>query len=133
MRLFRSPTLAMAIAILGVAAMLGGTLGVATAATRPLSSGFNLIGGPVSGDVKADKYVSCLPTNSWKAVYIWKADQQEWRHYFNTTGSSNVPAFVNNVAAGGIDDVPRGSGVVILTTQAVPNAFFPESQTQSCP
>lgn len=135
MRLIRNPAFALAIAVLGIAAMLGGSLGMATAASqREVGPGFNLIGGPIGGDVEPATYVSCLPTDSWKALYIWRSDEQEWRHFFNTA-LSDIPEFVNGAEVGGIVQVTRGSGVVIMMSQDIGSGFtavFPDRQTDDC-
>src|SRR5690606_7279452 len=107
-------------------AMLGGSLGVATAGSRPgLAQGFNLIGGPLFADMDPDDYTSCLPDGSWSAIYIWNADNQTWRHYFSE--SANVPDYVNNPQVGGIDQIPRLAGVVIIMNHAVANVFVPDN------
>ncbi|MDZ7728999.1 MAG: hypothetical protein U5Q44_12815 [Dehalococcoidia bacterium] len=131
MRLLRSRALAITVAMFGVAGLLGGTLGVATAGQRSLESGFNLIGGPIAGDVEPDHFMSCLDSGDWHAVYIWQASNQSWKHYFNPAGGS--PDYVNDVAVGGIDEVPRGSGVVVIMENGVEAAYFPDSATQDCP
>ena len=112
--------------MIGVAGMLGGSLGLVVAGEKSLSAGFNLVGGPVGADIAPDDYVSCLPDGSWNAIYIWKADTQQWKHYFNT--DQGAPAFVNDADAGGIVVVNRGTGVVILMEEDVPSAFLPDFQ-----
>ena len=115
---------------LGIAAILGGTLGVAFAKTTNLSSGFNLVGGPTNADVQPKDWVSCLPGTSWASVYIWDAPNQRWLHYFNT--AAGVPAYVNQQASGGISSVPRFSGVVMIMNSAVSSAKFPDQPNQAC-
>jgi hypothetical protein len=136
MSLFRSPTLALAVAIIGVAALLGGSLGLATAGTRgPLYPGANFVAGPFSGDVSPDKFVECLTPTHWKAIYIWEGDQQSWRHYFNTAGNG-VPSFVNQPDVGGMEVVPQFSGLVLLMHPDTPpgyEGFFPEHADEDCP
>ena len=131
MKQVRNKMVALTVAMFGVAAVLGGTLGMATAGTKDLGAGYNQIGGPVSSSVDADHYVACLAPASWKAMYIWQSSTQEWKHYFNTT--KGVPAYVNNTAAGGMNNVPFGAGVIIIMEQAVTGAYFPDSNAQDCP
>ena len=119
-------------AMVAVVAMLGGTLGMAVAGTQSLSSGFNLVGGPTGGDVAPGTYISCVPATSWSAVYIWDAPNQHWLHFFNTGGNTNVPGFVNAPANGGINVIPRFSGVAIIATAAVPNAKLLDSNGATC-
>ena len=123
-------TVAVAAAGLGIAAIFGGTLGVAFAGTSDLTTGFNLVGGPTAADVQAKDWVSCLPATSWQSVYIWDAPTQAWKHYFNT--SSGVPAYVNQQASGGIGSIPQYSGVVIIMNTAVSGAKLPDSPSQAC-
>jgi hypothetical protein len=115
---------------LGLAAILGGTLGVAFAKTTDLQSGMNVVGGPTGADVQAKDWVSCIPTTSWASVYIWDAPNQRWLHYFNT--ASGVPAYVNQQASGGIGSIPRYSGVVVMMNTAVSAAKFPDQPNQAC-
>jgi hypothetical protein len=131
MGILKSRALGLAVTTFGLAAVLGGSLGVAMAGTRSLSQGFNLVGGPVSSSVSAEEWVSCLPAQSWDAVYIWQAETQQWKHYFNP-GKNNTPTYVNNVNAGGIGTIPRGTGVVMIMSQAVSNATVPDGPAQAC-
>jgi hypothetical protein len=129
--LFNRISLVIAMTLL-VAAMLGASLGVATANQRliTLVPGFNLIGGPLVGDVEPDDFVGCLPDNSWNAVYIWDPVAQSWEHYFNVD-QPNIPDYINNEAVGGIQEIPRLAGVVIIMQQQVQNPFVPESSSQA--
>jgi hypothetical protein len=115
---------------LGLAAIVGGTLGVAFAKTTDLSSGTNLVGGPTGADVQAKDWVSCIPGTSWASVYIWDAPNQRWLHYFNT--AAGVPAYVNQQASGGIGSIPRFSGVVLMMNTALSAAKFPDQPNQAC-
>ncbi|MFN0096162.1 MAG: hypothetical protein ACKVVT_15480 [Dehalococcoidia bacterium] len=131
MRTFRTKATALVAASLGVAAILGGSLGVVAAGVRqPLSAGFNLAGGPLNGDVSPAEYIACLPTSSWNSVYIWDGPSQTWRHYFNT--ASGVPAYVNQSTAGGIATIPRGAGVVLLMNSSVASPRLKDSNAESC-
>lgn len=130
-RSLRSKYLAVVVSTLGVAAILGGSLGVVMASVRsqPLSAGFNLAGGPLNADTTPDQYVACLPAGSWSAVYIWDSQAQTWQHFFNPTG---VPAYVNAPSVGGIASVPRFSGVVLIMTQAVAAPHLKDSNAEAC-
>jgi hypothetical protein len=131
MSLKRHRAAAFAMSMLLVAGILGASLGVAMAGSRGnLSTGFNLIGGPLSADVTPNEFVSCLPSDSWEAVYIWNASKQEWKHYFNATGS--VPKYINDTKVGGIDKIPQLSGVVIIMKKSVSSAVVPEGPGQGC-
>lgn len=129
--LFNRVSMVIAMTLL-VVAMLGASLGIATANQRliTLVPGFNLIGGPLVGNVEPDDFVACLPDTSWTAIYIWDAGAQSWEHYFNTE-QPNIPDYINNLEAGGIDEIPRLAGVVIIMTQQVTNPFVPEAASQA--
>jgi hypothetical protein len=93
MRWLKSKSFLMVGASLAFAAMLGGSLGLATALHQTdLGEGFNLVGGPLQTDLAPEEYVACLPAGSWSAVYIWDGANQEWQHFFNTAAPDNVPA-----------------------------------------
>ena len=132
-KLLKSRYTALVAATLGVAAILGGSLGIVAAGTRqPLGAGFNLAGGPLNSDVTPDQYVACLPVGSWNAVYIWDGVNQTWQHYFTTTGANAVPAYVNSSGSGGIVVIPKFSGVVILMQSAVASPRLKDSSSESC-
>lgn len=96
----RRKSFALVAASLGVAAMLGGTLGIAMAGTTNLGSGFQLVGGPTLGDVPPDKWISCVtPNTAWTAVYIWDAPNQQWKHFFNTNNGAPASATPANASA----------------------------------
>ena len=66
-------TLLLLVSMVGVVAVLGASLGMAVAGTTGLVSGFNLVGGPIGGDVPPASWVECItPATSWNAVYIWE-------------------------------------------------------------
>lgn len=115
---------------LGLAAIFGGSLGVAFAGTRDLSTGMNVIGGPIRADVQAKDFVSCLPKTSWISIYIWDAQGQKWLHYFNT--NTGVPAYVNQQESGGIGSIPKLSGVYIFMNTAVSGAKMPDQPNEAC-
>jgi hypothetical protein len=128
----RRKSFAVVAASLTMAAMLGGSLGfVAAGARDPLGSGFNVVGGPLSGDVGPAAFVQCLPASSWKAIYIWNSANQQWQHFFNTT--KGFPAYINLGQAGGISTIPKLSGVVLLMDSAVSNPFLKDTSAQACP
>ena len=88
-------------AAFGIAALLGGSLGVVTAGQKQtLFAGSNpAVGGPFAGSVTPAKWVSCLPSSSWRAVYRWDGTAQQWGHFFNTT--KGIPSYVNHEDVGG--------------------------------
>jgi hypothetical protein len=122
--------LAVILASFALVAALGSSLGLVAAGTRqPLVAGFNLVGGPLSADVAPNQFVACLPQGSWVAIYIWDAQNQVWRHHFNT---ASVPAYVNETNLGGIAIIPRLSGVVLMMSQAVSNPRLKDSPAEAC-
>ncbi len=131
------PVLALTTAMLGIAALLGGSLGIVMAAhTQSLvgpsggaSSAFNLVGGPLGADTPPQDFIACIPANSWVALYIWDAQNQKWQHFFNPNAA---PDYINSPDAGGIQTIKRLAGVVILTTQPVPNARFKDRPSDTC-
>ncbi len=122
-------TIVIALTLL-VVSMLGGSLGIAMANQRntTLVPGFNLIGGPLFADMDPEDFTSCLPDGSWQAIYIWNAQTQTWQHYFSDSGS--LPSYVNHVEAGGIDEIPQLSGVVIVMNTTVATPFMPDATSQ---
>ena len=130
--IFKSRMLAFVVCSLTVAAVLGGSLGIVAAGSRPsLGTGFNLVGGPLSESVAPDKFVGCLPSTSWDAVYVWDSSNQTWKHYFNK--ANGTPEYVNSTSAGGIGSIPRLSGVVLIMKTAVSNPFIPDRASENCP
>ncbi len=127
---FKRTTIGIVAAGLMVSAVLGSTLGIALARTRTgetLSSGFNLIGGPLGQNVAPDQFVACLPAGSWKAVYIWDGATQQWKHHL-----VGVPLFVNSVGAGGMATIPSGAGVILLMNSSVSNPKLKDSNGEAC-
>jgi len=120
-------------AAFGIAALLGGTLGAATAGQKPqLYQGSNpAVGGPFGGNVTPAKWVSCLPDSSWRAIYLWDGTNQAWGHHFNTT--KGIPDYVNDTDVGGISQIPRLSGLAMYMDEAVLSPFMPDSSAESCP
>jgi hypothetical protein len=137
MSLVKHKSLALVVASMGLAAVLGGSLGLAAAGVKqPLSAGFNLVGGPLGSGasdpgVAPDQFVACLPAGSWNAVYIWDGSGQQWLHFFNTSGTG-IPAYVNGVNSGGINLIPRFAGVVMIMNQAVSNPRLKDTNNESC-
>ncbi len=129
MNWMRRKSFAVIAASVGLAALIGGSLGVATAGVRQttLSTGFNVVGGPLGGAVAPDQFVACLPANSWSAVYIWDGAAQSWQHYFG-----GVPAYVNASGAGGISTIPQLSGVVLIMNTAVSNPRLKDTNAETC-
>jgi hypothetical protein len=132
---YRNRAISVAAVTVGLAAMLGGSLGIAVAGFKPdLAQGVNpAVGGPLSADVPPGDFVGCLPATAWKGMYIFDSATQRWEHHFNTQGAGAVPAYVNNVQAGGIDIIPRFSGLVLIMNQAVENPFLRDFPNQDCP
>ena len=132
MGMFKSRTLAFVAGSVTVAAILGGSLGIVAAGQRPsLGVGFNLVGGPLQSAVAPDKYVGCLPSTSWDAVYLWDGANQRWEHYFNK--ANGTPEYVNSTSAGGINQIPRLAGVVLIMKTAVTNPTIPDKPGDTCP
>jgi hypothetical protein len=128
----RKRTIAVITAAVGLAAILGGSLGLVAAGTRsPLSAGFNITGGPLGADVQPAEFVACLPASSWNAIYIWDAQAQTWKHHFNTNGTG-VPQYVNQTAVGGILVIPRLSGVILLMNQSVAAPRLKDTNAEAC-
>jgi hypothetical protein len=127
----RKKAMIVAGATLGFAALLGGSLGFAAAGTRQnLGVGFNLVGGPLQANVAPDKFLSCLPEQSWTGLYIWDGANQKWLHFFNA--AKGVPAYVNGANVGGITIVPRASGAALIMAQAVSNPQLVDSPNEAC-
>jgi hypothetical protein len=129
----KSPVLALVAMTLLLAGVLGSSLGLAAAGTRPpLSAGVNpTVGGPLGESLEPGKFLSCLPASSWTALYTWDAPNQRWLHFFNT--SQGIPSYVNNSAVGGIVTIPRFSGVALIMASSVSNPFFPDRSSETCP
>lgn len=127
----RTRYLGLLAASIGIAALLGASLGLAAAAvrTQPLAKGFNLAGGPLVTDVAPDEFVSCLPQDSWNSLYIWDSANQKWTHYFN---EDVAPAYVNRPEVGGITIVKRHAGVVLIMDKAVQSPHFVDRPTEAC-
>lgn len=125
---------------LGLAAVLGGSLGIAFAkhsstVTGTCSGGgagcnINFVGAIGSSDVAPANFTKCLPAGSWEAIYIWDGPNQEWQHYFNPA----VPAYVNSSSAGGIVTIPRFAGVVLIMKLGQPSqsVVLLDGNNESC-
>jgi hypothetical protein len=133
MKWIRRKSFAVVAASLGLAAVMGGSLGVVAAGVRntTLNTGFNLVGGPLGGPVAPDQFVACIPASSWSGMYIWDGATQTWQHYFNTADGT-VPGYVNTSGAGGIVNIPQLSGVVIIMKTQVSNPRLKDSNNESC-
>lgn len=129
-----SKTLAVVAAGGAIATVLGATLGVAVAKHPSQVGGvcsngtqgcnIHYVGAIRAGSVDPANFVKCLPTSDWLAIYIWDGPNQEWEHYFNTGTIPNqapVPAFVNAASAGGIQQIPGFSGVVLIMRPGAPS------------
>ena len=105
--------LAVVVAGAAVATILGATLGVAVAKHTNTVAGVcangsqgcntHYVGAIRAGSVTPANFTKCIPTGAWDAIYIWDGPNQEWEHYFNTTGTS-VPVFVNQPSAGPVGE-----------------------------
>jgi hypothetical protein len=129
----RKRYLSLFLAAIALVAALGSSLGLVAARVRPaqdLGVGFNLIGGPLDDNVTPATFLACLPAGSWDALYTWDAQTQTWKHFFNP---ADVPAYVNNAQLGGIAEIPRLAGVVLIMGTAVPDPFFKDFPAEACP
>ncbi len=71
----RKKYLAVIVASLAVVAALGSSLGLVAAGTRQsVSTGFNLVGGPLQADMPPAQFVACLPATGcrWGLQHINK-------------------------------------------------------------
>ena len=133
--------LAVVLAGAGVATILGATLGIAVAKHSSSVGGvcsngssgcaIHYVGAISQGGVTAANFTKCLPGSDWEAIYIWDGPNQEWEHYFNTV---DVPAYVNDTAAGGISTIPGFSGVVLIMKAGTPiqQVTLLDSNSESC-
>lgn len=126
---FHRRVIAVAAMCLGLAAIFGATLGMAVAKHSSTvggvcsggSQGCNIhyVGVTKAAPVSPSKFTECLPSGAWTAIYTWDGPNQQWLHYFNTTGTG-VPTYVNNTTAGGIASIPGFSGVVLIMKLGTP-------------
>lgn len=140
---FHRKVLAVAAMSLGLAAIFGATLGMAVAKHSSTvggvcsggSQGCNIhyVGVVKSGAVSPAKFTECLPSGSWTAIYTWDGPNQQWLHYFNTTGTG-VPTYVNDTSAGGISTIPGFSGVVLVMKLGTPiqQVTLLDANNESC-
>lgn len=130
MSFLRSRVTIVVVLSLLVVSMLGASLGIATANQRntTLVPGFNLIGGPLFGNIEPDDFMGCFPDGSWEVIYIWNAQNQTWKHYFNDDGT--LPDYINSEDGGGIDTIPQLSGVVVIMHTQVQSPFVPDNVSQ---
>lgn len=121
-------SLGLVVGSFALAAILGGSLGVAVAKHATTVTGVcpggspgcntnNFVGTIRSNAVSPATFTQCIPAGTWEAIYIWDGPTQEWRHYFNQT---KFPAYVNSIQAGGIDQIPGFAGVVLIMTLGTP-------------
>ena len=118
-------------ASVGIAIILGASLGLAAAEVRKdsLVKGFNLTGGPLAGDMAPDQFLSCLPQESWNSLYVWDSQTQTWMHFFNPR---IAPAFVNKPEVGGLTIVKRFTGVALIMDQPVQKPYFKDGPKDAC-
>jgi hypothetical protein len=114
-----------------LAAVLGASAGIVTAGPRStLYPGLNLVGGPLYGNVAPADYLACLPSNSWRAIYLYDAPTQTWKHYVNT--NLGYPAYINRSELGGITIIPQVAGLWILMEQQVDSPRVKDSPSDTC-
>lgn len=122
---------AIVVSSLLLAAVLGATAGIAAAGSRStLYPGLNLVGGPLYDSLPPQDYLACLPSGSWRAIYLWDAATQTWQHYFNT--SLGIPSYVNRTDLGGIQLIPQAAGLWIIMVQQVNNPKVKDLASESC-
>jgi|GEM_PF-2707698 len=134
MSLIRNKALAVVIATFGLAAVLGGSLGMVAAQTRQpteLTEGMNLISSP-RRSISVEDFMACVDKDGWIGLYRWdsRSEQeggQRWLHYLN-----GVPAYVNDPRVNGMHEIPPYEGLVLITTRAF-NTYFKQSPTDTCP
>ena len=125
---YRRKSIALLAASLSVAAVLGSSLGVVAAGTKPqLYTGYNIVGGPFGGDVQPSAYLACLPANSWSAFYQFDGETQTWKHYY-----ANVPAYVNAAESGGITMLKRFQGGPLIMNTTVTNPQLKDTASEAC-
>jgi hypothetical protein len=125
---YKRKSFAVIASTLAAAAILGGSLGVVAAGSKPpLAAGFNLAGGPLGADVPPADFVGCLPQGSWSAIYVWDGPNQEWEHFF-----ANVPAYVNDPASNGVATIKRFAGVVLIMNQGVSSPRLRDTPNEAC-
>lgn len=115
-----------------LAAILGASAGVVTAGPRStLYPGWNLVGGPLNGNVAPADYLACLPPDSWRAVYLFDNRTKTWTHYVNT--NLGYPAYINRSELGGITIIPQvEAGLWILMEQQVDSPRVKDSPSDTC-
>lgn len=124
----RTKPFALAAGMLGVAAILGGSLGVAAAGTKPpLFVGMNLMGGPTGSAIQPDAYLGCLPANSWAALYSFDSKSQTWKHYY-----PGVPGYVNASGNGGISLIDRYQPLILMMSQKVDTPKLRDTPSEPC-
>lgn len=122
-------SLTLAVSMLGLAAVLGGSLGIAVAKhNKPTVTGvcangspgcnINFVGAIRAGGVSPAKFTECLPPGAWEGIYVWDGPAQEWRHFLNP---AVAPDFVNSPQAGGIENIPGFAGVVLIMKAGQPS------------
>lgn len=134
MNLIRSKAFAVIAATFGLAAVLGGSLGMVAAQTREptkISEGMNLIGGP-RRSIATEEFMACVDDSGWIGIYRWdnrsvEDGGQRWLHFLN-----GVPAYVNDPRVNGMQEIPAGAGLVLLASKDF-QAYFKHSPTETCP
>ena len=137
---FHRKAIAVVVTGLGLATILGATLGVAVAQHQTPVSGqcgnasgcLQYVGVIRAGAVSPDTFTKCIPAADWTAIYIWDGPNQQWQHYFNT--AAGVPSSVNQSAAGGITSIPGFAGVVLIMKAGSPSQTVTllDQNSESC-
>jgi hypothetical protein len=128
---------------IGVATILGATLGIAVARDYTVggvcangSPGCNIHYVGALKPVSPATFTQCLPAGDWVGIYIWDAPNQKWLHYFNTNPGNpgNYPSYLNSPATGGISTIPALSGVVLIMRPGAPNrtVTFLDANNETC-
>jgi hypothetical protein len=131
---------------IGVATILGATLGIAVARHSNTVGGVCANGSPgcnihYVGTIKPQPvspatFTQCLPAGDWVGIYIWDGPNQKWLHYFNTNPGNpgNYPSYLNSPATGGISTIPGFSGVVLIMRPGAPNqtVTFLDANNEAC-
>lgn len=134
MNLIRNKAFAVVAATFGLAAVLGGSLGLVAAAPRhvKLYEGSNLVGYTGTQPIESNQFVACLDKQGWIGVYRWDNRSQaeggqRWLHYLN-----NVPGYVNNPSVNGMDEIPAFAGLVVIASKDF-DAVFKTRASDTCP
>ncbi|MCK9518542.1 MAG: hypothetical protein M0R74_05880 [Dehalococcoidia bacterium] len=133
MNLIRNKAFAVVVATFGLAAVLGGSLGLVAAAPREqvIYKNMNLVGYTGRQPIAPSEFLACVEKTGWIGLYRWENDPEtndgRWLHYLN-----NVPAYVNSPSVNGMDEIPAFGGTILIASKQF-NAFFPSRPGEACP